>query len=119
MKKKAELNILQNSWIALVEFFKEGGLDKSSVLAYYSLFSSLFLLTFFTFLFANFLGDPNTAIEGMYPFSSDFFSKISPEILTKAKDVSLKLKEIGIIGILFFLFLAFFLTGLLPVFLFE
>jgi len=91
----------------LKEFFHEDGLDKSSILAYYSIFSSLFILTFFTFLFTKFLGDPNIAIKGMYPFSPEFFSKISPEIFIKAKDVSTKLKEISIIGILFFLFLAF------------
>jgi membrane protein len=107
MIKKGELNIFRNLWRAAKEFFKDDGLDKSSVLAYYSIFSSLFLLTFFTFLFTRFLGDPNSAIEGMYPFSTDFFSKISPEVLKKAHDVSLKLKEIGILGILFSLFLSF------------
>jgi membrane protein len=105
--KLREFNILNNFWRALKEFFQEDGLDKSSILAYYSIFSSLFLLTFFTFLFTKFLGDPNIAIEGMYPFSPEFFSKISPEIFQKAQDVSTKLKEISIIGILIFLFLAF------------
>lgn len=102
-----EFNIIKNFWIALKEFFQEDGLDKSSILAYYSIFSSLFLLTFFTFLFTKFLGDPNIAIKGMYPFSPEFFSKISPEFFLKAKDVSSKLEEISIIGILIFLFLAF------------
>ncbi|MCK4836925.1 MAG: YihY/virulence factor BrkB family protein [Candidatus Aminicenantes bacterium] len=105
--KIKEFNIFRNAWVALKEFFQEDGLDKSSILAYYSIFSSLFLFTFFTFLFTKFLGDPNMAIEGMYPFSPDFFSKISPELLKKAQDVSSKLREVGIIGILIFLFLAF------------
>lgn len=105
--KPKEFDVFKNIWIALKEFFQDDGLDKSSILAYYSIFSSLFLLTFFTFLFTKFLGDPNRAIEGMYPFSADFFSKISPDILRKAQDVSSKLKEVGLIGVLFFLFLAF------------
>ena len=105
--KLKEFNILKNVWIALKEFVQDDGLDKSSILALYSIFSTLFLLTFFTFIFTKFLGDPNTAIEGMYPFSSDFFSKISPELFRKAQDVSTKLREIGILGILFFLFLSF------------
>ena len=106
MKLKTS-DIFRNAWTALIEFFHEDGLDKSSILALYSIFSSLFLLTFFTFLFTRILGDPNVAIEGMYPFSSDFFSKISPDILRKAQDVSSKLKEVGWIGILFFIFLGF------------
>ncbi len=105
--KLKEFNILKNVWIALKEFVHDDGLDKSSILALYSIFSTLFLLTFFTFVFTKFLGNPNTAIEGMYPFSSDFFSKISPELFRKAQDVSTKLREIGILGILFFVFLSF------------
>ena len=105
--KLKEFNILKNVWIALKEFVHDDGLDRSSVLALYSIFSTLFLLTFFTFVFTKFLGNPNTAIEGMYPFSSDFFSKISPELFRKAQDVSTKLREIGILGILFFVFLSF------------
>jgi len=101
-----DLNILPNLWRALKEFFAEDGLDRSSILAYYSIFSSFFLLTFFTFLFTRFLGDPDVAIKGMYPFSSDFFTKISPNIFERAQEVSTMLKEVGLIGILFFVFLA-------------
>ncbi|MCK4764430.1 MAG: YihY/virulence factor BrkB family protein [Candidatus Aminicenantes bacterium] len=104
-----ELNILKNLWIALKQFFNEDGLDKSSVLAFYSIISTLFLLTFFTFLFTKLLGDPDIAIKSMYPFSPDFFSKISPEIFDKAEEISTKLREIGIIGILFSFFLSFFI----------
>ena len=89
------------------EFIHDDGFDKSSILALYSIFSTLFLLTFFTFVFTRFLGNPNTTIEGMYPFSPDFFSKISPELFRKAQDISTRLREIGILGILFFLFLSF------------
>lgn len=102
-----ELNIPRSLWTAAKEFWKEDGLDRSSVLAYYSIFSSLFLLTFFTFLFTKFLGDPNITLKTIYPFSPDFFSKISPDILEKANDISSKLKEIGVIGISFSFFLGF------------
>ncbi|HLP44966.1 MAG TPA: hypothetical protein VK469_03420, partial [Candidatus Kapabacteria bacterium] len=62
-----ELKIFKNLWTALKLFFKEGGLDKSSILAYYSISSSLFLLTFFTFLFTKFLKDPDITLQGIYP----------------------------------------------------
>jgi membrane protein len=102
-----ELNISKNLWLALKQFFKEDGLDKSSILAYYSIISTLFLLTFFTFLFTKFLGDPDITIKNMYPFTPDFFSKISPEIFQKAEELSTKLKDLGIIGIMFSLLLSF------------
>jgi membrane protein len=93
--------------VALKEFFHEDGLDKSSILAYYSIFSSLFLLTFFTFLFTHFLGNPDIALKTIYPFSPDFFSKISPEIFQRAASISTRLQEVGIFGILFSLVLGF------------
>ena len=93
-------HILKHQWPAVKLFFKEDGLDKSSILAYYSIFSSLFLLTFFTFLFTRFLGDPDITIKSIYPFSPDFFSKISPDIFSRAREISGKLKEVGVIGIL-------------------
>ncbi|NIM11209.1 MAG: hypothetical protein GTO45_04385 [Candidatus Aminicenantes bacterium] len=102
-----ELNIPKNLWLALKQFFKEDGLDKISILAYYSIFSFFFLLTFFTFLFTKYLGDPDTALKTTYPFSPDFFSKISPEILERSAQISTKLEEIGIFGITASLFLGF------------
>lgn len=103
-----ELKLFKNLWIALKQFFKEEeGLDKSSILAYYSIFSSLFLLTFFTFLFTKFLGDPDITLKSVYPFSPDFFSKISPDIFKRAAEISGKLKEVGVLGILFSFILGF------------
>jgi YihY family inner membrane protein len=102
-----EFDIFRNIWLALKDFFKEDGLDKSSILAYYSIFSSLFLLTFFTFLFTRFLGDPGITLKSIYPFSPDFFSKVSPEIFKKAGEISTKLKEVGVVGIILSLFLGF------------
>jgi len=102
-----EQNILKNLWHALKLFFKEDGLDKSSILAYYSIFSSLFLLTFFMFLFTKFLGDPDITLKSIYPFSPDFFSKISPDIFKRATEISGKMKEVGVIGILFSFILGF------------
>ena len=102
-----EFNLLGNIWLALKDFFKEDGLDKSSVLAYYSIFSSLFLLTFFTFLFTRFLGDPDITLKSIYPFSHDFFSKVSPEIFRRAREISSKMREVGVIGVLLSLILGF------------
>jgi len=107
--KLKDFNILKNIWIALKAFFKEGGLDKSSILAYYSIFSSLFILTFFIFIFTKIIGkiDPNSTITNLYPFSPDLLKNISSDILYKAEDISSKLQEIGIIGIIVFVFLSF------------
>lgn len=104
-----KLNLPRNLWSALKQFLKQDGIDKSSILAYYSIISTLFLLTFFTFVFTHFLGDPDITLKSMYPFTPDFFSKISPDIFKRAKEISSKLREIGIIGILFSLFLSFFI----------
>jgi membrane protein len=103
-----EFNLLRNIWLALKDFFKEDGVDKSSILAFYSILSSLFLLTFFTFLFTRYLGDPDITLKSIYPFSNDFFSKVSPEIFKRAREISTKLKEVGVIGILLSLILGFF-----------
>jgi membrane protein len=100
-------HLLKNLWYALKEFFLEEGVDKASILAYYSIFSSLFLLTFFTFLFTRFLGDPDLTLKTVYPFSPDFFSKVSPDIFDRAANISAKLKDVGVIGILFSFILGF------------
>jgi YihY family inner membrane protein len=102
-----EHNIFVNLWNALKQFFKEDGLDKSSILAYYSIFSSLFLLTFFTFLYTKFLGDPDITLKSIYPFSPEFFSEISPDIFKRAAEISGKMKEVGVIGMLFSFILGF------------
>lgn len=104
-----KFNLTKNIWKAFKEFLKADGIDKASILAYYSIFSTLFLLTFATFVFTKFMGRSDAPIKSMYPFSPDFFSKISPDIFTKAEEISTKLKEIGMIGIVFFLFLGFLL----------
>ena len=97
----------ENLWLSIKQFFAENGMDRSCVLAYYSIISTLFLLTFFTFLFTRFLGHPDITIRTVYPFSPDFFSKISPDIFSKAEDLSTKLKDIGNIGILISFLLGF------------
>jgi len=97
----------KNLWSALKQFLQEDGVDKASILAYYSIFSSLFLLTFATFLFTKYFGNPSNTIKSMYPFSPEFFSTISPEIFQKAAEISSRLKEISIIGIAIFMFLGF------------
>ena len=104
-----DFNLPKNIWKAFKEFLKSDGIDKASILAYYSIFSTLFLLTFAIFIFTKFLGSSDITIKSIYPFSPDFFSKISPDILIKAEEISTRLKEIGIIGIVFFLFLGFLL----------
>ncbi len=105
--KLKDFNIRKNIWKALKEFLKNDGIDKASVLAYYSISSTLFLLTFATFIFTKILGSSDNVLKSMPPFSQDFFTKISPGIFAKAKEISLMLQEIGIIGVFIFFFFGF------------
>lgn len=107
MTRNKRTRLTNKLWLSFKEFIKEDGIDKASILAYYSIVSSLFLLTFATFLFTRFLGSSDFNLRSMYPFTPDFFSKISPGIFVKAEEISLMLRDIGIIGIIFFLFLGF------------
>ncbi|HDP94404.1 MAG TPA: YihY/virulence factor BrkB family protein [Candidatus Aminicenantes bacterium] len=92
-------------WKSLKDFLREDGLDKASILAYFSIFSTLFLLTFLTFLFTRFLGNPDRYLTSFYPFSPDFTSKISPDFFIKAKEFSGTIQQIGVLGIGLSLFL--------------
>ncbi len=101
-----ELRITKGLIIALKELYRENVFDKASVLAYYSIISTLFLLTFFSFIFTKVLGSTDISIKGVYPFSPEFFNSISPDFLVKANEISSNLKNIGIFGVLFSFFLA-------------
>lgn len=92
---------------AIRSFLSEGGIDKATILAYYSMFSSLFLFTFFIFLFTRFFEHPDDVLKTVYPFSQEIFSVISPELLGKALDLSTKVSEVGLFGVVVFLFLGF------------
>lgn len=108
MKKRdnafTPFNILKNIWLALKCFLSENGVDKSSILAYYSIFSSFFLLIFFSFIFNKFIGDPGSAVKSMYPFSPEFIQKIAPIFFQKASELTAQVKNLGLIGLGIFLF---------------
>ncbi|MCX6555342.1 MAG: YihY/virulence factor BrkB family protein [Candidatus Aminicenantes bacterium] len=108
MKKRdhalAPVHVVKNGWLALKYFLSENGIDKSSILAYYSIFSSFFLLIFFSFLFNKFIGDPGNAVKNMYPFSPEFFSKIAPIFFQKAGELAAQVEDLGLIGLAVFLF---------------
>ena len=101
-----ELSIIKGLRTALKELYRENVFDKASVLAYYSIISTLFLLTFFSFIVTKVIGSKDISIKGVYPFSPEFFNSISPDFLNKANEISSNLKNIGIIGILLSFFLA-------------
>ncbi len=94
------LGIPRSIKAALIELFKENVFDKASVLAYYSIISTLFLLTFFSFIITKILGSKTISIKGVYPFYPEFFNSISTDFLSKANEISSNLKSIGIVGIL-------------------
>ena len=85
-------------------FLSENGIDKSSILAYYSIFSSFFLLIFFSFIFNKFVGDPGNAVKSMYPFSPEFISEIAPIFFQKAGELTAQVEDLGLIGLGIFLF---------------
>jgi membrane protein len=90
---------------ALRDFLAESGIDKSSILAYYSIFSSFFLLIFFSYLFAGTLGTPDTALQNVYPFSPEFFRFIAPVFFQQAAELSARIGHLGLVGLGFFLFM--------------
>ncbi len=96
--------VLKKTWLALKYFINESGIDKSSILAYYSIFSSFFLLIFFSFLFYKFSGDPGNAVKNMYPFSPEFFTKIAPLFFQKAGEMTTRVEDLGLVGLGIFLF---------------
>jgi len=95
-----DLGILRSIKTAFLELLKENVFDKASVLAYYSIISTLFLLTFFSFIITKILGSESISIKGVYPFYPEFFNAISTDFLSKANEISSNLKSIGIAGIL-------------------
>ncbi|MBN2399860.1 MAG: YihY/virulence factor BrkB family protein [Candidatus Aminicenantes bacterium] len=100
----APSQVLKKAWLAVKYFLKESGIDKSSILAYYSIFSSFFLLIFFSFLFYKFSGDPGNAVKNMYPFSPEFFTKIAPLFFQKAGEMTTQVEDLGLVGLGIFLF---------------
>jgi len=104
---KESMRVLKLIWQAIRFFFKEGGLDKASLLAYYSILSVFFLLTFFLYLFSKILVDPQTALTNVYPFSEGFFAEVSPGLIERASEFSSRISSVGIIGILITVLLAF------------
>lgn len=90
---------------ALRDFLAESGIDKSSILAYYSIFSSFFLLIFFSYLFAGLMGTPDSALQNVYPFSPEFFQDIAPVFFKQAAELSSRIGHLSLYGLGFFLFI--------------
>ena len=99
------MKILKSVWLALKCFLEENGIDKSSILAYYSTFSSFFLLIFFSYLFAGFMGTPDNALQNVYPFSPEFLQQIAPVFFEHAAELTAKIGDLGLFGLGVFLFM--------------
>ena len=99
------LQVLRGIGQALKAFLAEDGIDKSSILAYYSIFSSFFLLIFFSYLFAGFIGTPDAALQNVYPFSPEFLKDIAPVFFKQAAELSAKVGHLGLAGLGVFLFM--------------
>jgi membrane protein len=97
--------VLLCTWQALKAFLAENGIDKASILAYYSIFSSFFLLIFFSYLFAGFIGTADAPLQNVYPFSPDFFQHIAPVFFKQAAALPNKIGHLGLFGLGFFLFI--------------
>jgi membrane protein len=99
------LKILKSTWQALKQFLAEDGIDKSSILAYYSIFSSFFLLVFFYYLFYGFIGGSDSALQNVFPFTPAFFQQIAPGFFTHAADLTARIGNLGLAGLGVFLFM--------------
>lgn len=97
--------ILKSMGQALTCFFSENGVDKSSILAYYSIFSSFFLLVFFSYLFSGFGEGAHSALQNMYPFSPEFLQQIAPIFFRHASELTARLGHLGLFGLGVFLFM--------------
>ncbi|MBN2346562.1 MAG: YihY/virulence factor BrkB family protein [Candidatus Aminicenantes bacterium] len=97
--------ILRSAWHALGGFLRESGIDKSSILAYYSIFSSFFLLIFFSHVFAGFGGDADSALQNVYPFSPEFLQRVAPVFFRHAADLTARIGDLGLFGLGVFLFM--------------
>lgn len=92
-------------WDTFRQFLHHDGIDKSTILAYYSIFSSFFLLIFFAFLMSRIFSQPDAALKSMYPFSAEFWSQIAPDFGERAAELAANMRQLGLIGAGFFLFL--------------
>jgi membrane protein len=97
--------ILKSMGQALTSFLGENGMDKSSILAYYSIFSSFFLLIFFSYLFSGFSEGADSALQNVYPFSPEFFQQIAPIFFRHASDLTARIGHLGLFGLGVFLFM--------------
>jgi membrane protein len=98
------LKIVRGMGRALMSFLDEGGIDKSSILAYYSIFSSFFLLIFFSYLFAGLMGNADSALQNVYPFSPEFLQQVVPVFFSDAAELTARIGDLGLFGLGVFLF---------------
>jgi len=98
------LKIVRAMGRALMSFLGEGGIDKSSILAYYSIFSSFFLLIFFSYLFAGLMGTGDNALQNVYPFSPEFLQQVVPVFFSDAAELTARIGDLGLFGLGVFLF---------------
>jgi membrane protein len=98
------LKIVRGMGRALMSFLDEGGIDKSSILAYYSIFSSFFLLIFFSYLFAGLMGSSDSALQNVYPFSPEFLHQVVPVFFSDAAELTARIGDLGLFGLGVFLF---------------
>ncbi len=99
------MKVLKSMWQALRCFLGENGIDKSSILAYYSIFSSFFLLIFFSYLFSGFSDGADSAVQNVYPFSPEFFQQIAPIFFRHAAELTARIGHLGLFGLGVFLFM--------------
>lgn len=99
------LKILKSVWQALKFFLQESGIDKSSILAYYSIFSSFFLLIFFSYLFTGFMDTTDSALQNVYPFSPEFFQQVAPVFFEHAAALTARIGDLSLFSLGVFLFM--------------
>lgn len=89
----------------LRQFYDENGIDKASILAYYSIFSSFFLLMIFSFVFRHFIDTSDSMVKLVYPFSPELANRIAPIFFERANRLAGTMGQMGVVGFVVFLFL--------------
>jgi len=101
--------LLNKLIFAIREFFRDRGVDKASVLAYYSLFSVFSFIVLGYYLFSKLLIKTEGDLLPSFLFTRGFFEKYSATLFERAREVALQMGKISLIVAVFFFFLGYLL----------
>jgi YihY family inner membrane protein len=104
-RRRLPVVVLYNVGRAAREFYRENGIDKASILAYYSIFCSFFLLLFFSLVAGRLMVKSAPDIGNMYPFTPEFIERIVPGFFRRAAMLARQIGDLGPASIAISLFM--------------